>query len=317
MRFDDDAQNAGLAPSDYRSWRFFTEHELQLPLHCGIVNIVPFLNTSYGYYENVVEGGGDRVLLTAGVRSSATFWKVYNFYNRLWDLNRLRHIITPTVDVLATFVRTKNPGDVLQFDEIDALDDTKIIRFGLRQRLQTRRLARSVEPAAVGGWYTANWMVLDLELDYYPQPAKHNRGHDLSPLRIDYLWQLTDRLALITKADLRLDAGGRLETYDLGVAINRSPKMTFYFGQHYIDTSGSNILVGQLDYKLNERWSMGLLALYDIGLNQENDYRLVLRRRLHRWILETGVEYDAGQDDLSIMFFIMPQGMSEARFRFY
>ena len=317
QRFSDPLQKLGLLGPDYRSWRFHTGHEIQLPLTFGPIKLAPFVDAAYTYYENVVEDGDDRILLGTGVRASTTYWKIYNFHNRLWDLNRLRHVVTPTVDVFTTWVRTKNPGDILQFDEIDARDDTKIIRFGLRQRLQTRRLKRTVEPATVGRWYTVNWMVLDLELDYYPDPTKHNDGHDLSPMRMDYLWQVTDRISLLSKADVQLDDGVELETFDIGVLINRSPKMTLYLGERYIDDSGSNIFIGQLNYKLSERWTVGFLGQYDIGLGSVNNYRFILRRRMHRWILEAVYEYDAGDSDHAFMLILEPQGVPEARFRFF
>ena len=316
-RFDDDAQDAGLAPADYRSWRFFTEHELQFPFAWAGWKIAPYLNAAYTWYENVVEDGNDRTLLSAGVRASTTWWKIYNIRSRLWDLNRLRHVVTPTVDVFATWVRTKNPGDILQFDEIDALDDTKVIRLGLRQRLQTRRLARNIAPAVVGGDYTCNWMTLDLELDYYPQADKHHGGRSVGPLRVDYLWQVTDRIGLLSKADLRLDRGGNLDTFDLGVAVNRSPRMNVYLGQRYIDVSDSNIFVGVLDYKLDERWTLNLMGQYDFGLGQSNLFRTGFRRRLHRWFLEMVYEYDAGEGDHTFMMILTPQGLPEGRVRFF
>ncbi|HUV38756.1 MAG TPA: LPS assembly protein LptD [Planctomycetota bacterium] len=317
QRFSDDLQDAGLAPADYRSWRFHTAHEVQIPFAIGPVKLAPFVDAAYTYYENTVEDGHDRVLFGTGVRASATFWKIYNFHNRLWDINRFRHIVTPTVDVLTTWVRTKNPGDILQFDDIDALDDTQLVRFGLRQRLQTRRLARSIEPALVGGWYTVNWMVLDLEIDWYPSPDRHNAGQDLGPMRVEYLWQLTDRVALLSHADVRVDTGFDFETFDIGFAVNRSPKLFFYLGQRYIDESGSNIFIGQVDYKLNERWSLGGLVQYDFGLDSSNLYRASLRRRMHRWVLEMMYEHDASDNENTFMMYISPQGVPEARFRFF
>jgi len=316
-RWNDELQRVGLLPADYRSWRLVTEHEAQIPLRLGPVRLAPFFNAIYSWYENVVRGESDRVALTAGVRSSMTFWRIYNFYNRLWDINRLRHIVTPTVDVFSTYDLSKPPGEILQFDALDATDDTQVIRLGLRQRLQTRRVARSIEPVAVGGTYTVNWMLLDLEIDYFPRPGQHNNGRKFSPMRMDYRWQISDRMALLSKADVWLERGPELDTFDLGVILDRSPKSSLYLGQRYINASSSSIFIGQLDYKIDERWSLGFFGQIDFGLGETNDYRIHLRRRLHRWIMEMGYEYDAGEGDHRFMLMFWPQGFPEGRFRFF
>ena len=316
-RWDDKLQDLGLLPADYESWRLVTEHELQYPLRAGIFQVAPFLDTAYSVYDEVVSGEHDRLALTAGARASTAFWHIYDVNSRLWDINRLRHVITPSIAVFDTFELTKRPDTVLQFDEFDSVNDMKVVRLELRQRLQTRRLARSLEPAMVGAWYTVNWMVLDLELNYFPEPDEYNEGRTLSPLRAEYLWQMSDRVALLSNADVRVDQGPQVETFDVGLFFNRSPKVTLYLGERYIRESESNIAIAQMDYKLDERWTVGVLGQFDFGLGQTNDYRVVLKRRLHRWILEFGYEYDAGQHDHSITLMLWPQGVPEGQLRFF
>ena len=316
-RWNDDLQGLGLLGPDYQSWRAYTEHEVQVPFRVGFVKLAPFVNMTYSWYDLVPRGGHDRLTVTTGVRSSATVWRIYNYHNRLLDVNRLRHVVTPTVDVFSTFVRTKPPGHIFQFDEVDALDDTKVVRLGLRQRLQTRRLGRRIEPAGIGGWYTVNWMILDLEMDYFPQAHRHNAGRDVGPLNARYLWQISDRAVLVSEADVRLDRGMNLDTYDVGVILNRSPKMAVYLGYRYINTSSSNMFIGSLNYKLNERWTLGFLGLVDIGAGATSDYRVMLKRRLHRWILEFAYERDGGEDENSFMLLFGPQILPESQLRFF
>lgn len=315
-RWDEDLQKRGLLPADYRSWRGITEHEIQWPFRLGIFQIAPFFNATYSYYDRVISGGNDRLALTSGIRSSTTSWKIYDYYNRLWDINRLRHIVTPTLDVFSTFHLTKDAGEVHMFDSLDPVDDVTVIRMGLRQRLQTRRLARREEPALVGGWRNTDWMVLDLELDYYPDEDQ-NGGRNFSPLEIEYLWRISDRLALVSNADIRVDRGKVIDTFDVGFRINRSPKLLLYLGQRYVADSGSSIFITRADYKLDERWTLGFLGHVDFGLGEANEARITLRRRMHRWIMELGFGRDFGQDDTSIMLLFMPQGVPEAKLRFF
>ena len=316
-RWDDNLQDLGLLPADYQSLRLITEHEVQYPVDAGIFKVAPFLNAAYSAYNQVVTGEADRLALTAGTRASTTFWHIYDVNNRLWDINRLRHVVTPSVAVFDTFLLTKRPDTVHQFDEFDSVGDMKVVQFELRQRLQTRRLARSIEPAAVGGGYTVDWMTLNLELNYFPSPDRYNDGHSLSPMRAEYAWQISDRVSLLSDADIRVENTPEIETADIGLYFDRSPKFTLYLGQRYIRQSGSNITIGQLDYKLDERWTLGFLGQVDFGLGTTNDYRVVMKRRLHRWILEFGYEYDAARHDHSMTLMLWPQGVPEGQLRFF
>jgi len=139
----------------------------------------------------------------------------------------------------------------------------------------------------------------------------------LGPLNVEYLWQISDRATLISESSVRLDRGGKLDTFDIGVIFDRSPKMTFYLGQRYIDASSSNMLIGSLDYKLNERWTLGFLGQLDVGPSEASDYRVALKRRLHRWVLEFAYERDGGEDENIFMLLFGPQGLPEARLRFF
>ena len=316
-RWNDEMHALGLLPSDYRSLRGITEHEVQYPFRLGPVKLAPFFNATYSFYDQVISGDHHRFALTAGVRSSMQVWRIYDVHSRLWDINRLRHVITPTIDIFDTFEMTKQPSAIYQFDDLDMVSDTKVIRLGLRQRLQTRRRARAIEPAQVGGWYTVDWMLLDLELDYYPQYDRHNMGRSLSPFRMKYHLQLSDRIWLYNETDLRVDTGPYLETFSTGIGFDRSPKMSLYLGQHYTNVSGSNTLVGKLDYVVDKRWQIGLLGQFDSGTGDASELRLILRRKYHRWMLDVGVEYDAGENDTKFMLMIIPEGLRDDRLSFF
>jgi hypothetical protein len=315
--WDDKLQDVGLLPANYQSLRLISEHEVQYPMDVGIFRVVPFVDAAFSAYNQVISGQADRVALTAGTRASTSFWHIYDVNNRLWDINRLRHVVTPSVAVFDTVYLSKQPDAIYQFDEFDSAGDQKVVQFELRQRLQTRRLFRSTDPEKVGGWYTVDWMALNLELNYFPSPDRYDNGHTLSPMRAEYRWQVSDRLALLSDADIRVDSTPEIETFDLGLSWDRSPKLNLYIGQRYIRESGSNITIGQLDYKLDERWNLGFFAQYDFGLGASNDYRVVFKRRLHRWILEFGYEYNATQHNHEMTLMLWPQGVAEGQLRFF
>jgi hypothetical protein len=320
-RFDEEADRR-----DYRSWRFHTEHEVDYPVDVSIFRITPYFDASYTGYEITPEGGHSRLALTAGVRSSTQFWRIYNYYNRLLDINRLRHIITPSIDIQDTFLVTKRPDDIFQFDSVDDVEDVKVVNFRVRQRLQTRRPQRSVEPVkmgeftpvgreTIGAWQTVDWMMLEATLPWFIDKGfDKNEGDKVGPLMLDYWWVISDRVKLL--ADARIGGDNGVQTFDIGLEINRSPTTVIYIGQRYTARSRSDISILSIDYKLDERWSLGYFGQYDFGSAADIRQRFTLRRRLHRWILELSFEYDPGKNDTSYGFMLMPQGLPEAKLRF-
>ncbi len=99
-----------------------------------------------------------------GVRSSTEFWKTYPDVNsRLWDLNGLRHIVTPGV---ATSIYGESDTAVKQHD---------VAHVELTQLLQTKRGPDE---------HTVDWMRLNMGMTWFADNDK--RTPDSGPYR--YLW---------------------------------------------------------------------------------------------------------------------------------
>jgi hypothetical protein len=110
---------AGSDPADFDqadSGQFFTfftsRHEVDVPMRWGSINIVPFAAGSFsiddgdGFTRNIDDSvsttpESDVLLGEAGVRVSTLFWKEDgSFKSELWDVDGIRHIIKPLVDVV-------------------------------------------------------------------------------------------------------------------------------------------------------------------------------------------------------------------------
>ena len=291
---------------------------MQLPLAVGPVKVAPFVGARYTYYgEDALGDSNGRMLLSSGVRTSTRVWRLYDVHSRLWDLNGLRHIILPNVDYITAFHSSTSATDLLQFDGVDALDEFQVVRFGLLQRLQTKRPRRRRVPTGEADWRVVDWMRFDAEIDYFPNADRDNGGRDLSDLMLDYEFLITNRVKLLADADIDIDDDKRVEAATVGFRINRSPHFSFYLGQRYIPDGNSNIFIGRAEYKVDERWAVSLLGQYDWETGLSDDVRLTLIRKLHRWEMRVGVEHDHGEDDTSFMFELVPQYMPKLRLRFF
>ena len=317
LRRRQDDRLAGL-PGDYDSLRLDSAHELQLPFRVGPVKLAPFVGARFtAYGRNVLGRSDDRTLLSGGVRASSRIWRVYDVQSRLWGLNGIRHVMVPNVEYIRTFVSSTPAARLPQFDGIDALDKSSIVRFGLFQRWQTKRPRRKVVPTGPADWRVVDWMTLDAGIDFYPDADRDHGGRDLSDLTLEYIFRISDRMTLLADSDIDLDDDKRFETATIGVNLNRSPRFSVYLGQRYIRTGDSNTTIGRLEYKVDERWKVGMLGNYDWATGQSNDVRLTLTRVLHDWELRMGFERDSGEDDTTFMLEFAPVWVPTFQFRLF
>lgn len=326
--------NVRLRPDDAlglpqpRAWRFDTLNEVDLPLAWRFIRFVPFLGARYTAYSDSPDRWGresgrsrDRFAAEVGFRSSATFWRLYRVRSRLWDLQDVRHIITPTIDYLHRFAVTTEPAELFQFDEVDAVDEFQVIRLGLRQRWQTRRLTRGRSPLASVDRRVVDWLVLDAGLDVFPNPDRDNEGDLLGPLDLDLIWRVSDHVTLLSDSELDLVNGLGWDRFNITLKVDRSPRLSFYIGHRYIRDVGSSAFTVGFDYRLSCKWQVGALWQYDFQGDAALTQRLVLTRSLHRWLLEIAFQRDEGEEgggaDTSISLTLIPQGLPETQLRFF
>ena len=121
--------------------RFDSAHEVSYPLQLGCIRAEPFVwEDLTGYSEEAAnESPSLRVGSAYGVRAAADFYRTFETQSSLFEVDRLRHILTPTVEYGNVYYVNRAPSYYVQNDEIDALDESHFVTFGLLNRLQTYR----------------------------------------------------------------------------------------------------------------------------------------------------------------------------------
>jgi len=336
-----------LAVGDAMSEDFFTfastRNEVDMPMTLGESKVVPFVAGTAGYedgdgFDTDIDGsavdGEEGVLLgEAGVRvSSQPHWRIYpNVKSRLWDLNKLRHIVRPHL----TAVGYAHSNSVIE--QRDTLS------LGISQRLQTKRGPK-------GKQRTVDWMRLDTDvtwvnnsgdtaagpdrfiwskpfippLNTYSKmvPPQDRRGSDIfGPRRnyfgTDYIWRLSDTTAVLS--DMNFDMqGGVVQQFNIGFSHLRWPNLSYYVGSRYLKyvdngygEKGSNAFVFAATYVLDPRYTVVLSQQFDFdyGTNIRSDITLV--RRYHRICFGITYSADESLDEHSIIFSIWPEGVAE------
>ena len=323
-----------------------TRNELDMPMAVGKSKVVPFVAGTFAFDD----GTGFRAELDdtpgevensvwigeAGVRMSAQpFWRVYpGVRSRLWDLDRLRHVIRPSLTAV-TYVQSDAVAE-----QRDTLD------LGISQRLQTRR-------GPAGRRRTVDWLDLDLDFVWVNDsgdpgagpdqfiwndpfiPLVNRRGDVLAPQdrrttgmfgpRRNYTsaamtLRLSDTTAVL--GDVYVDMqSGAVKQVNMGFSRLCWPDLSYYIGSRYLrdvenglGQKGSNALTFAATYVLDPRYTAVFAQQYDFdyGLNIRSDLTLI--RKYHRLNLAVTVSADESLDEERVVLSLWPEGVPELAF---
>jgi LPS-assembly protein len=241
-------------------------------------------------------GSDTRAMVLAGFESSFKLTKVWDdVQSRSWGLDGLRHVFQPYTHL--SFV--SDPGlassDLLQFDRLvpstqvppigfpqfvstDSIDEWTIWRFGVRNRLQTRRDLQ-----------TFNWLTLDTWVD-----ANIDNPYDATDFsnvnaRLDF--RPLPWLGLNMDAQLPIFDDGFTEV-NTGVRFMVSRNAEFRVGNRYLQDNAffedSNLLTVGGYYRVNENWGLSFQEQYEVDDGTLEYQRYMVHRDLTSWVASLG-----------------------------
>jgi LPS-assembly protein len=253
---------------DFSAVRADTFHQLLLPYTLfGWLNVTPRVGGRLTYYGD--EGG-------PGGTNSETYRKVFNTgvdfsfkASQLWtgatnsflDIDGLRHIIEPSASYVFVPRPSTVPSQLPQFDstlpsleilpvefpdynDIDSIDSENVIRFGLRNTLQTKR-----------GGQLDNLLDWNVMLDWRLKPsAGQNTFNDLySDLNFK------PRSWIVLESQLRYDINdGYLNMAFHQLTFTPNERWSWGVGHWYLRDgfvdSGDNLITSTLFYRLSDNW---------------------------------------------------------------
>jgi len=318
-----------------------TRNEVDMPLTLGNAKIVPFVagtvayEDGLGFYRELDGGmaeGQENVWFgETGIRASTQpYWKVYpNIKSELWDLNQMRHLITPYLTAVAY---TQNESVIEQRDTLNV---------GISQRLQTKRGLEEKKRSV-------DWMRLDMDLTWVKNPGDETAGPDrfiwnkpfiptintvsrtiplqdrrssniFGPRRnyfgADYSWLLSDTTAVLS--DMNYDMkSGVVQQYNVGISHLRWPNLQYYIGSRYLrrldnhyGEYGSNAFTFAITYVLDPRYTVVFSQQMDFDFGKTVRSDITLIRQYHRMYWGLTFSADESLDTQSITFSLWPQGV--------
>jgi len=254
-------------PPNYSASRVDTFRQLLLPwIFFNWLNVTPRVGGRLTYYSTESGPGGTndetlRKVFNTGVETSFKASQLWaGATNSFLAINGLRHIIAPSVTYAYVPAPSTPPAQLPQFDSalpsllllpvqfpdynnIDSIDSENVIRFGLRNTLQTKRDGQ-----------LDNLLDWNVVLDWRLTPGRNQNNLDEPFSKQETFSDLYSDLAFKPRSWIVFDS-------QLRYAINGGDL---------------NLAFHQLTFTPNEHWSWGLGYWYlrsgFDGFTQDNDY---------------------------------------------
>jgi hypothetical protein len=183
---------------------------------------------------------------------------------------------------------------------MEIADDLAAVRTGMRHRLQTKR-------GAPGEERIVDWITLDSNATWFPDPNRDNFGQDIGLIDYDFRWHIGDRVSILS--DGAADTfGNGFKTVSLGGMVNRPQVYNAYLGFRSMDGPfQANVVIGSLNYRMGPKWIGSASGSIDLGNSGNIGQSFYVSRVGESLIATVGTSYDQSKDNVGFSFLIEPR----------
>lgn len=268
------------------------------------LSVTPYGGIRETYYSRNKWGDTNevRTLFKAGVDTSIKFYKIYDVETNFLglDINKLRHIITPTANYYFTHQPTISPDNLNQFDEIDALDTANGVQLAIENRLQTKRLSgdqmSSVDLATL---IISTDYMFRLEKNNWNLKSNKFNNIDFQLELIPYSWAyLVAKMTVDTKRYL-------VQSESIDLVANGGDKWSLAIGHRLEDVQTGRNQLATIDatYKINDKWKVRAYERFNLGKKSFEEQEYTFFRDLHCWIAE--ITFNLKEPNNQTIWFVM------------
>jgi len=275
-------------PLDYNSFRLDTYNKVLLPFRVDeFYNIIPRAAYRGTWYGNTVSGSAElRHIFEFGTLATLKAYKTLTESSGFYG-DGLRHIFEPYADYSYRFDPNLSPKELYQFDEIETLDKENVIRFGMRNFIQTQR----------GESRIANF--LDADLFTSLRLEKEGNEEDIGPLEGDMELSLTDYFNI--QADFEYD-WYESEFKDFNARFRLMTEDMSEYGFEYRFLNGKRTLYSPYARIFpNDKWSYEFYLQYDSQNGKWYDRQFVVNHKFDCVSMGLGMDIDS-DDELTLWF---------------
>lgn len=287
----------------YEAARADTYHQVVMPLTLfGWLNVTPRAGGRFTYYSEADGPGAtsletNRSVFNTGAEISTKASRTWSgVRNGLFDVDGLRHIIEPSANYVYVPRPSARPGELPQFDHdvpnlnllpidfpdynaIDSVDSQNVIRWGLRNRFQTKRDGQVTD--------LLDW---DVFTDWRLQPEPGQTT--FSDISSDLKFNPRSWLSLESLARYDLDAGQVRMAFN-SITLQPNTTWNLKLGYFYLrdDFSaeptawgqGNNLFTSTLYLRVNENWGLRASHYYDLRDHKLEQQTYTVYRDFRSW----------------------------------
>ncbi|MDG1873369.1 MAG: organic solvent tolerance protein OstA, partial [Mariniblastus sp.] len=186
-------------------------------------------------------------------------------------------------------------------------DDLAIVKFGVRQRWQTKR-------GMPGRQRIIDWITFDMQAVLFPNSQRDNFGTaDFGMLDYDFRWHVGDRVSLVSDGYFDFFSQG-LRTASFGANLSRPEIGNVYVGYRMIEGPiSSNILSAALTYRMSDKWGVKAGGQIDFGQTGTIGQTLSFVYIGESFLWQFGGHYDASRDNFGVRFGFEPRFTKKPR----
>lgn len=185
-------------------------------------------------------------------------------------------------------------------------DDLEVIKFGVRQRWQTKR-------GMPGRERIIDWVTLDTEVSFFPDANRDNFGSEFGLFDYDFRWHVGDRFTLVSDGFFDFFSDG-LRTASLGVHAGRPEVGNVYLGIRSIEGPiSSNILTAAATYRMSDKWGVKGTTQVDFGDTGTIGHALNLYYIGESFLWQLGLNADFARDNVGFRFGFEPRFLKQSR----
>lgn len=297
-----------------RTFRADQTVELSAPHFFGPVSVRPFVAGRGTFYDETIAGDADaRIAFEAGLQLGTRMSRMFRWVDDDGPQS-IRHVIAPRVTMASRFHVDDAPGEFHQFDSTDALTERTLIRLELRNLLQKSGESGAETEAP------AEFLMLDLAQDLWPEASRDNAGDEVGLLYYDLLvrpnndWTPFRTFSFAIYGDHDWQDG--LRTLDTELRFGQLAGLTWtleYRTDRFVDGA-----VGvSASAQAFDRWDLFASSLRDLQTDEWLSYGFGIRRNDHDWSIALTGGYDPFTDETSIRLEFIPMlpGVSQPRDR--